>query len=253
MVRRSSRSRSRDEEKKTETQNKGMLNLVDAVESPAPERKAAARPLDQQLAHKENNQRSRARRRLIGSVEVPTPERKATAHSLGMRIANEENSERRCPEPDALLDLLLEERAANVGAPTRMQSSGLSFVSLVEDAGMPVRRWRRTVLPTAAENAGLNRGEETEKGGDTTDQGGGKSQSVCQEAVYDKDKVGCGCGKLDEIVGYGNGYLKGSRWSCEGAKTDQCDPLEVLEAAGAIASFTGHLRCMALEMHGYFQ
>ena len=56
MARRSSRSRSRDKEKKTETQNKGMLNLVDAVESPAPERKAAARALDQRIAYEESTQ-----------------------------------------------------------------------------------------------------------------------------------------------------------------------------------------------------
>ena len=54
-----------------------------------------------------------------------------------------------------------------------------------------------------------------------------------QAAFYTKGKVGCGYGKLDEIVGY--------------------DPLEALEAAGAIASFTGHLRNTALEMQGYFE
>ena len=253
MARRSSRSRSRDKEEKTETRNKGMLNLVDAVESPAPERKAAARALDQQIAYEENNQPPRARRRLIGGVEVPTPERMATAHALDRRIAYEENDERRYPEPDTLLELLLEERAANFGAPTRVRSSGLSFVSAVEDEGMPVRRWRRTAAPAAAENVGPKRGEEKEKGGDTTDQGGGKSQSMFQVAVYGTGKVGCGYGKLDEIVGYGKGYLKGSRWLFEGAKNDQGDPLEALEAAGAIASFTRHLRDTALEMQGYFQ
>jgi len=135
MARRSSRSRSRGEEKTKETQSKGMLNLVDAVESPAPERKAAARALDQRIAYKENNQPPRVRRRLIGGVEVPTPERMATTHA-------------------------------------------------------------------------------------------------------------------SEIVGYGKGYLKGSRWLFEGAKNDEGDPLEALEAAGAIASFTGHLRNTALEMQG---
>ena len=165
----------------------------------------------------------------------------------------EENNERRYPEPDTLLELLLEERAANFGAPTRVRSSGLSFVSAVEDEGMPVSRWRRTAAPAAAEKVGPKRGEEKKKGGDTTDKDDGESQSLFQVAVYGKGKVGCGYGKLNEIVGYGKGYLKGSRWLFEGAKNDQGDPLEALEAAGAIASFTRHLRDTALEMQGYFQ
>ena len=165
-------------------------------------------------------------------------------------VAYEEKNGRQWDlEADGLLELLAE-RAAKLGAPTRVQSSGLSFVPVVKHEGMPVSRWRRTAAPAAADKVGPKRGEEKEKGGDTTDKGDGESQSIFQVAVYGKGKVGCGYGKLNEIVGYGKGYLKRSRWIFEGGENDEGDPLEALEAAGAIASFTGHLRDTALEMQG---